>query len=53
MRQKNTSCGWLAYRKVSKCTKKNIVKKDVVGLQLGEVVTMRKNTSSQKLWLAY
>jgi hypothetical protein len=37
---------------VSHETKKHILTKDVVGLLLGEVVSTRKNTSSQRMWLA-
>jgi hypothetical protein len=39
---RHKGCGWLASRRGSKYTKKNIVKKDVVGLLLGEVVSMKK-----------
>ncbi len=43
---KKTHChkgyGWLASRRGSKYTKKNILEKDVVGLLLGEVVSMKK-----------
>ncbi len=35
-------CGWLASRRGSKYTKKNIVDKDVVGLLAGEVVSTKK-----------
>ncbi len=35
-------CGWLASRRGSKYTKKNIREKDVVGLLIGEVVSMKK-----------
>jgi hypothetical protein len=35
-------CGWLASRRGSKYTKKNIVEKDVVGFLLGKVVSMKK-----------
>jgi hypothetical protein len=32
--------------------KKYIVTKDVVGLLLGEAVSTKKHTSSQRMWLA-
>ncbi len=44
-RQKKTrhkGCGWLACRRGSNYTKKNIVEKDVVGLLIEEVVSMKK-----------
>jgi hypothetical protein len=47
-------CGWLASRRGSKyIQKKHIVEKDVVGLLLEEVVSTKKHTSSQRMWLAY
>ncbi len=33
--------------------KKHIITKDVVGLLLEDVVSTKKNTSSQRIWLAY
>ncbi len=38
-------CGWLAYRRGSKCGKKHIVAKDVVGLQVRD----GKNDSLTKM----
>ncbi len=39
---RHKGCGWLASRRGSKYTKKQIVEKDVVGLLLGEVEIQRK-----------
>jgi hypothetical protein len=33
--------------------KKHIIAKDVVGLLVGEVVSTKKHTSLQRMWLAY
>jgi hypothetical protein len=42
---RHKGCGWLASRRGSKYTKKNIVEKDVVDLLVGEVVvSTKKNT---------
>ncbi len=38
-------CGWLASRRGSKCKKKHIIAKDVVGLQVGD----DKNDSLTKM----
>ncbi len=32
---------------------KHIIAKDVVGLLIGEIVSTKKHTSSQMMWLAY
>ncbi len=46
---RHKGCRWLAPRRGSK----HIVAKDVVGLLLGEVVSTKKNTLLQRMWLAY
>jgi hypothetical protein len=39
---RHKGCSWLASRRGSKYTKKKIDEKNVVGLLLGEVVSMKK-----------
>jgi hypothetical protein len=43
----------LLLREAVSILKKHTVAKDVVGLLLGEVVSTKKNTSLQRMWLAY